>query len=438
MDEFSVFLPCWPRPPRVRPSSRLPLPAFCPSPAAPGFRLPSPPAASAKSRHVEFSSLERGGKEAERTAAATLQQQRQCVRQLMLEQQQEEMSAKNQMQRQLLDQENEARAAARPLVSSLQHAHATASEHDIAAERFFRLLRLDQDRLIRNLRLEFDAKAKASIQKANLHSKELRSRLEKQRKDRVAQVEDEHTKGICRAQELHVENLSKMKNYFSNATLRHMNLIKKLKEQREKARKVEAVEVRQLVEVMQQTRQLAEPLQFARASVGELEEEVRVFERTKKKKLSALKSSIVDQEEKLESLQLRNEVLRQKTDALEQQRKQFADKFQSAVYDLQQKQALNSLLIEKKVESLEEHIEVIDAQVEHVQSMGGPDAQQFPNSSSQKVGVLLEKEQSIEELKSQLGTVKNLSSVAFEDFAGVMKANRIPMEEVGVQPHTLK
>eukprot|EP00920_Eleutheroschizon_duboscqi_P042131 GHVT01100870.1.p2 GENE.GHVT01100870.1~~GHVT01100870.1.p2 ORF type:complete len:131 (-),score=5.82 GHVT01100870.1:987-1379(-) len=38
--------------------------------------------------------------------------------------------------------------------------------------------------------------------------------------------------------------------------------------------------------------------------------------------------------------------------------------------------------------------------------MGGPDAQQFPNSSSQKVGVLLEKEQSIEELKSQLGTVK--------------------------------
>merc|ERR1711871_1362771 len=82
-----------------------------------------------------------------------------------------------------------------------------------------------------------------------------------------------------------------------------------------------------------------------------------------KKKLNEVKERIKDSERTLNRMQFQQEVLHQQLEKVSDERDGLYSKFQNAIYEVQQKRGLKNLMLEKKLDAVEESLEVTDAQV---------------------------------------------------------------------------
>lgn len=226
-------------------------------------------------------------------------------------------------------------------------------------------LRLKHSEDLANMKLEFQKQVAEIESKYEIKMKCLRNELEKRRKADLQELEEQKNEQINNLLKSHDKAFVDVKNYYNDVMVNNLALITTLKEQIESMKKKEEKLEKQMHEVMTENKKLREPLQKATIEVAELQKQMSKYNRVKEI-LSSTKIRLNSSLDEAKNLKWEQEVLEQKFKKLQQERDELHDKFLNAIQEVQQKSIFKNVLLEKKLQALEELVEKKDAKLSEV------------------------------------------------------------------------
>jgi hypothetical protein len=187
-----------------------------------------------------------------------------------------------------------------------------------------------------------------------------------------------------------------------------------------------------MLDLKQKNTQLSEPLRRANRDVDALQEELRLYE-VDKKRLAEVKEKIKEQEKTFSRLQFQQEALYQHLERVQKDRDDVYDKFSGSVYEVQQKSGLKNLLLEKKLDTINESLEITMAQVGELVMSGSAD--QVPGAISQRLDELIEyKNEFIAYLHEEVQRIQDAYKQMVRAYQAKLAEYGIPAEELGFVP----
>jgi DNA repair exonuclease SbcCD ATPase subunit len=305
-------------------------------------------------------------------------------------------------------------------------------EAEVAQEDFIRMLKLEQDQKMMELRQEFDSKARDLQQKYTQKMKTIRDQMETNRKNEILRIDDEKNKHIRSAMDKNQKEFQDIKVYYGDITSSNLDMIKRLKEEHEEIKKRSASDSKHMLDLKQKNTQLSEPLRRADRDVSALQEELRLYE-VDKKRLAEVKEKIKDQEKTYSRLQFQQEALYQHLERVQKDRDDVYEKFSGSVYEVQQKSGLKNLLLEKKLDTINESLEITMAQVGELVMSGSAD--QVPGAISQRLDELIEyKNEFIAYLHEEVQRIQDAYKQMVRAYQAKLAEYGIPAEELGFVP----
>ncbi|CAD7922916.1 unnamed protein product [Amoebophrya sp. A120] len=300
---------------------------------------------------------------------------------------------------------------------------------EVQVEEYIRSLKLQQDAKIQQLRLEFDAKARDLQAHAAQKMKSVRDEMEKQRQQEKTGLEDATNAHIARCMAQNAKDFHEIKLYYGDITSSNLELIKRLKEEHAELKKRESSDAKQMYDLQQKNKQLAEPLKKAQQDVERLQEEAQLYAQDKKR-LANVKAKIKDQETQLNTRAFQSEVLLQQTERVERERDELYHKFSDCIYKVQQRTGLKNLLLEKKLSTLGEQLEITDAEVSELIAS----AQGAPGVASKMEDLVRHKNEQIASLHTELQRVRDAHHTMTNSYGSKLAAHGVPVEELGFVP----
>merc|ERR1712070_537319 len=153
-----------------------------------------------------------------------------------------------------------------------------------------------------------------------------------------------------------------------------------------------------------------------------------------KKKLAAVKETIRQSETMLHRMEFQHEVLQQQLGRVSGERDELYTKFQHAIYDVQQKSGLKNLILEKKIDSIEEALETTEAQVSELLTSANVD-QATASGISQKLDqVIAYKNDIVAQLQEEVHRIKDSHRTMVSTYESKLAEYGIPPEELGFTP----
>lgn len=306
-------------------------------------------------------------------------------------------------------------------------------EAEVAQVDFIRMLKMEQDHNILELRQEFDRKARDMQQKYELRMKTIRDEMEKQRKSQVQKIEEAKNAKIQEVMHKNQKDFIEIKNYYQDITNSNLDLIKRLKEEYQEIKKRENDDAKKMADLVHRNNQLKEPLKKANQDVERLEAELLAYDEDKKK-LAAVKEKIKQHETQMHRMEFQHEVLQQQLKTTNAEREELYSKFQYAIYDVQQKSGLKNLLLEKKIDTVEEALETTEAQVDELMNSASVGAA-TANGISQKLdNVIAWKDGIVAELHEEVERIRELHRTMVKTYESKLAEYGVPPEELGFTP----
>lgn len=306
-------------------------------------------------------------------------------------------------------------------------------EAEVSQEDFIRMLKLEQDQHILELRQEFDRKARDMQQKYEQRMKKIREDMEKQRRKQIQQIEEDKNKQIKNVMDKNSKDFLEIKVYYQDITTSNLDLIKRLKEEHSEIKKRENDDAKKMFDLEQRNKQLKEPLKRAHHDVERLEAELLAYEEDKKK-LASVKEKIKQSETLLHRTEFQHEVLQQQLKTVSSEREELYSKFQHAIYDVQQKSGLKNLLLERKIDAVEEALETSEAQVSELLASANVD-QATSSGISQKLDqVIAYKNDILAQLENEVSRIKDSHKTMVKTYESKLAEYGIPSEELGFMP----
>jgi len=309
-------------------------------------------------------------------------------------------------------------------------------EHEVAQDDFIRMLKLEEDQKILELRQEFDRKARDMQQKYELRMKTIREDMEKQRLQQIGKIEEEKNQHIQRCMQRNSKDFQEIRVYYTDITQANLDLIKRLKEEHGEIKKRESADAKMMFDLQQRNKQLNEPLKKAHQDVDLLSEELRAYEEDKKK-LHIVKERIKASEGALQRVEFQHEVLQQQQHQVTQEKEDLYEKFQGSIYEVQQKAGLKNLILEKKLDAVEEGLETTDAQVSELLISANVDRATASGISQKLDQVIGYKNDLISQLQEEVGRTKDAHRTMVKTYQAKLSEYGIPSEELGFQPAIL-
>jgi len=306
-------------------------------------------------------------------------------------------------------------------------------EAEVAQEDFIRMLKLEQDQKILELRQEFDRKARDMQQKYELRMKTIREDMEKHRRKQIQQIEDAKNTQIQEVMNKNQKDFVEIKVYYQEITVSNLDSIKRLKEEHSEIKKTENDDAKKMFDLEQRNKQLKEPMKRANQDVERLEQELLAYEEDKKR-LASVKEKIKQSETLLSRMEFQHEVLQQQLGQVGTEREDLYSKFQHAIYDVQQRSGLKNLILEKKIDTVEEALETTDAQVSELLTSANVD-QATASGISQKLDqVIAYKNDIVGQLQGEVSRIRDSHSTMVKTYESKLAEYGIPPEELGFIP----
>mmetsp|Transcript_101352 Transcript_101352/g.295221 ORF Transcript_101352/g.295221 Transcript_101352/m.295221 type:complete len:193 (+) Transcript_101352:62-640(+) len=187
-----------------------------------------------------------------------------------------------------------------------------------------------------------------------------------------------------------------------------------------------------MFDLEQRNKQLKEPLKRANQDVERLEQELVAYQ-ADKEKLAQVKEKIKQAETQLHRMEFQHEVLQQQLATVNKERDRLYEQFQHAIYDVQQKSGLKNLVLEKKIDAIEEALETTEAQVSELVSSANAD--QTAAGISQKLDqVIAYKNDIVSQLEEEVQRIKDSHSTMVKTYESKLSEYGIPPEELGFTP----
>lgn len=292
---------------------------------------------------------------------------------------------------------------------------------------------MEQDHNILELRQEFDRRARDMQQKYELRMKTIRDEMEKQRKSQIQKIEEAKNAKISEVMMKNQKDFIEIKNYYSEITNSNLDLIKRLKEEYQEIKRRETDDAKKMADLVHRNNQLKEPLKRANQDVERLEAELLAYDEDKKR-LAAVKEKIKQHEAQMHRMEFQHEVLQQQLKTTNAEREDLYSKFQYAVYDVQQKSGLKNLLLEKKIDTVEEALETTEAQVDELMTSASVDQATATGISQKLDHVIAWKDGIVVELQEEVERIRELHRTMVKTYESKLAEYGVPPEELGFTP----
>ncbi|NXH16000.1 DRC4 protein, partial [Bucco capensis] len=261
----------------------------------------------------------------------------------------------------------------------------------------------------------------------------LRDELDLRRKTEIHEVEERKNNHISELMRNHEKAFSDIKNYYSDITLKNLELISLLKEQMEEMKKRENHLEKEKAEVLLENKQLKEPLQQAQEQVAELQKKLTHYDKDKEALMNTRARLRVAQKE-LKDLQWEHEVLEQRFSKVQAERDELYHKFTKAIHEVQQKAGFKNLLLERKLQGLLSLLEKKEVELSEVFAASNLDPSGLSLVSHRLEDVLNSKNATIKDLQLQLARVCKAHDDMLQTFEAKLTACGIPLDNLGFKP----
>lgn len=384
-------------------------------------------------RQADLRNKEREYQDLEERQQIELKMFQQRLKHLRYHQQDEVVDLKTDAELALKLQEDHHRVTEGEIKKDKRALKVQGKESDVAQEDFIRMLKLEQDQKILELRQEFDRKARDMQQKYDLRMKTIRDEMEKQRKRQIKVIEEAKSAHIESCRNKNQKDFSDIRVYYGDITTSNLDLIKRLKEEHHGIKKTEQSDAKHMFDLQQKNRQLKKPLEEAQEEVIRLQGELDAYKEDKKK-LQAVKEKIKEAEQTLHWMEFQHEVLQQQLGRITIERDELYNKFQGAIYDVQQKAGLKNLILEKKIDTVEEALETTEAQVSEILAAANVDQSTSAGISHKLDQVIGYKNDIVAQLHEEVVKIKDAHKTMVKTYESKLAEYGIPAEELGFLP----
>jgi len=238
-------------------------------------------------------------------------------------------------------------------------------EMELSHEDYLKSLKQEQDKNITLLRQEFERTAKELQLKYEKKRRTVRASLESQCKAETGRIEDRKNLHIQDLMKAHEKAFGEIKNYYNDITHNNLDLIKSLKDEVAEMKKKEQLDEKSMFEIAQENKRMSEPLKKALQNVEILRTNREKYKQDMEE-LKNTKARLLVVEDRFKNLQWEHEVLDQRHQSITGERDDLYSRFQTTVYDVQQKSGFKNLLLEKKMGAMQEALEQKEAQLNEV------------------------------------------------------------------------
>ncbi|BBN15820.1 dynein regulatory complex subunit 4 [Marchantia polymorpha subsp. ruderalis] len=309
-------------------------------------------------------------------------------------------------------------------------------EMELSYEELIRQFRLERAKEITKMRQEFEIQQKEVEDKCEKKIKMLREELELRRKHEIHEIEERKNKHINELIKKHEKAFTEIKCYYNDITKNNLDLIKTLKEDVTDMKKKEALNEKLMHEIAQENKRLTEPLQKALKEVETLRKSVQNYEKDKAL-LHQRTKQFNDRTKELKALEWEYQALQERVNNAEAERDDVVKKFESSIYEVQQKCGLKNMLLEKKVQVLSTTLEKKETQLNYLAADSGKDAAQIDEAKKGVENLLDSKNQQIKSLRYDIGKMKRIHHDVIRSFELKLSEMGIPLEDMGL-PHYIR
>jgi len=333
----------------------------------------------------------------------------------------------------LKNQEDAHRYKQRELQYDVRALKVMEKEKEVCHDDYLRALKKEEDKKKMELRHDFERKAIDLKDKYTEKMSRLRTDMEDKKKRIIEQIENKMNQTIKSMTKSHEQNLVNIQNYYKNITETNINTIKNLQNEVVELRKKEVSDLKILHKLQYENKHFANPLTETKEKVRQKTEELEQYN-ADKKELHNVHKKILELEEEIRKWTWEYEVLLQQSEFIKKERDEVYSKFQDAILEVQQKTGLKNLILEKKLETIQETLEAKDVQLNQVLT----GANLTPDAAAQVQNTLDDvenmKSDEINSLQAELKRIRDAHSSMVKTYEGKLFEFGIPVEELGFDP----
>ncbi|KAF0696962.1 Aste57867_12322 [Aphanomyces stellatus] len=385
-------------------------------------------------KKAELRNKERERQDLEEKHQVEIKVYKQRVKHLLYEHQNEITTLKIESETSLKLGQDDHRTTERELKTDKRSLKLDLKEMELSHEDYLKTLKQEQDKRITILRQEFERNAKELQQKYERKRKTFRDELESQRRADTQRIEERKNSHIAQLMAGHEKAFGEIKNYYNDITHNNLDLIKSLKEEVGEMKKKEAQDEKLMFEISQENKRMSEPLKKALQDVERLRKSIKSYDEDKVA-LKTAKAELLVLEDELATLSWEHEVLTQRHAQVQKEHNTLHSQFQMSLYDVQQKNGLKNLLLEKKLESMGDVLEQKDAQLNEVLSHAQLDPSIAGQVRRRLEDIMEAKNQEARDLEKELAIVVRLLGDFTKAAEAKLAEYGTPVDELGFSPN---
>jgi len=384
-------------------------------------------------RKAELRNKDREMEELEERHQVEVKVYKQKVKHLLYEHQNNVSQLKEECERALKLQQEEHRQHEAESKKDKRSLKLELKELELAHEDAIRELKQENDKNVTKLRQQYEREVKELQGKYELKMKLLRDDLELRRRVEILEIEERKNNHINELMKKHEKAFGEIKNYYNDITHNNLDLIRSLKEEVAEMKKKEISNEKLMFEIAQENKKLSEPLTRALKEVEKLRHELANYQKDKMS-LQNAKSRLHVLETQLRDLTWEHEVLEQRFHHVEKERNELYEKFETAIYDVQQKSGFKNILLERKLQAMNESLEKKESQLSEVIHAANLDPNLLGTVSKKLDDVLDAKNGAIKDLQYELARVTKAHNDVIRVYESKLTEFGIPVEELGFRP----
>merc|ERR1711998_52450 len=260
---------------------------------------------------------------------------------------------------------------------------------------------------------------------------------EKERKEQLQQLELQKRNDILVMRRMHEKALGDIKTYYNDITHNNLELIQVLKHEVAEMKKKEVQHEKMMFEIAQENKRLSEPLDKAAKEESYLDRELENYERDEKE-LKEIKSRILITDEDLKKVEWEREALEQRYEKVKKERDMLYTNLQSAVYEVRQKAGFKNMLLNKKMDLLEEKISTNAVMLGEAISAAGIAPDKVGGVARRMREVVEEKDKQITEMQDDIQMVSEAYNNMLATYMAKLNEYSYPVDDLGFKPVTLR
>jgi len=280
------------------------------------------------------------------------------------------------------------------------------------------------DKNLSKLREQFQKNLDGLQDRCEARVTQLREDLELRRKVDIHEIEERKNLHINDLMKNHEKAFGQIKNYYNDITHDNLKLIKSLKDEVNEKKKKAQANQKLMMDISQENKRLKDPLAVAVKEVEHLKHELKDSEKDRLSLRNA-KARLVLLDQQLKGLKMEHAQMQEQHEKVEMERNQVYDSFEHTVRSVQRRSDFRNLVLERKMDSLQDQFDKKQEQFNEVLTTANLDPGELGRLTQKLDNMLDSRNSLIRQLQYDVTRV----SKAYND---TLKTYRSKLLEIGV------